>query len=107
VSCIRYSNSSLQLAFRIGAGSGISTRALLAHPDWATSIGTLRAIDPVDGMCDVWKKTVKDSRATIVKGTFDNTGVEDEWADLIIIAQVSSARGECGQSAVDVYESIT
>ncbi|OAX44702.1 S-adenosyl-L-methionine-dependent methyltransferase, partial [Rhizopogon vinicolor AM-OR11-026] len=71
----------------IGAGTGIFTRALLAHPEWATSIGTLRAIEPSDGMCGVWTKTVKDSRATIVQGTFDNTGVEDGWADLVIIAQ--------------------
>jgi hypothetical protein len=104
---MRYSNSSLQLAFRIGAGTGIFTRALLAHPDWATSIGMLRAVEPSDGMCDVWTNTVNDSRATIVKGTFDNTGVEDGWADLIIIAQVSSARVECGHSAADIHPSIT
>lgn len=71
----------------IGAGTGISTRALLAHPEWATSIATLRAVEPSDGMRDVWTKTVSDNRCTIAKGTFDNTGVEDGWADLIIIAQ--------------------
>jgi len=71
----------------IGAGTGISTRALLAHPDWATSIGTLRAVEPSDGMRDFWTKTIDDSRSTISKGTFDDTGVEDGWADLIIIAQ--------------------
>ncbi|KAG1745883.1 S-adenosyl-L-methionine-dependent methyltransferase [Suillus paluster] len=75
------------LAVRIGAGTGIFTRALLAHPEWATSIGTLRAVEPSDGMRDFWTKTVKDDRATIVNGTFDNTGVEDGWADLIVIAQ--------------------
>ncbi|KAG0704244.1 hypothetical protein DFH29DRAFT_873866 [Suillus ampliporus] len=80
-------DSSLQLAFRIGAGTGIFTRALLAHPEWATSVGTLRAVEPSDGMRDFWTKAVKDDRATIVNGTFDNTGVEDGWADLIIIAQ--------------------
>jgi SAM-dependent methyltransferase len=41
-------------------------------------------------MRDFWTKTVIDSRCTIVKGTFDDTGVEDGWADIIIIAQVSS-----------------
>jgi len=41
-------------------------------------------------MRDFWTKTVIDNRCTIVKGTFDDTGVEDGWADLIIIAQVSS-----------------
>lgn len=71
----------------IGAGTGIFTRALLSHPEWSTSIGTLRAIEPSDGMRDFWTKCVQDNRCTIVNGTFDNTGVEDGWADLIIIAQ--------------------
>lgn len=71
----------------IGAGTGIFTRALLNHPEWATSIGTLRAIEPSDGMRDFWMKRVQDNRCTIVNGTFDNTAVEDGWADLIIIAQ--------------------
>ncbi|KAG2112857.1 S-adenosyl-L-methionine-dependent methyltransferase [Suillus clintonianus] len=71
----------------IGAGTGIFTRALLTHPDWATSIGTLKAIEPSDGMRDFWTKSVKDNRCTIINGTFDDTGVEDGWADLIIIAQ--------------------
>jgi hypothetical protein len=81
-----------ELAFRIGAGTGIFTRALLNHPEWATSIGTLRAIEPSDGMRDFWMKRVQDNRCTIVNGTFDNTAVEDGWADLIIIAQASSFR---------------
>ncbi|KAG1754244.1 S-adenosyl-L-methionine-dependent methyltransferase [Suillus lakei] len=71
----------------IGAGTGIFTRALFTHPEWATSIGTLRAIEPSHGMRDFWTKHVKDNRCTIVNGTFDGTGVEDGWADLIIIAQ--------------------
>lgn len=66
----------------IGAGTGIFTRALLAHSEWAASIGTLRAIEPSEGMRDVWTDTVDDNRCSIVKGTFDNTGVEDGWADL-------------------------
>ena len=99
----------VQLASRIGAGTGIFTRALLAHSEWATDIGTLRAVEPSDGMRDIWTKTVKDSRATIVKGTFDNTGVEDGWADLIVIAQVSSVRAKCrsGQLGADVHLSAT
>ncbi|KAG0704241.1 S-adenosyl-L-methionine-dependent methyltransferase [Suillus ampliporus] len=71
----------------IGAGTGIFTRGLLNHPEWATSIGALRAVEPSDGMRDFWTKAVKDDRATIVNGTFDNTGVEDGWADLIIVAE--------------------
>lgn len=38
-------------------------------------------------MRDFWTKCVQDTRCTIVNGTFDNTGVEDGWADLIFIAQ--------------------
>ncbi|KAG2151309.1 hypothetical protein DEU56DRAFT_752242 [Suillus clintonianus] len=80
-------DSSLQLAFRIGAGTGIFTRALLTHPEWATSIGALRAVEPSDDMRDFWMKSVKDDCAAITKGTFDNTGVEDGWADIVIIAE--------------------
>ncbi|OJA10363.1 hypothetical protein AZE42_07655 [Rhizopogon vesiculosus] len=71
----------------IGAGTGIFTRALLSHPEWTTSIGALRAVDPSDDMRNFWTKTVKDNRTSIIKGTFDDTGVEDGWADLIIIAE--------------------
>jgi hypothetical protein len=56
----------------------------------------LRAIEPSDGMRDVWMKTINDKCSPIVKGTFENTGVEDGWADLIIIAQVSSINVRVG-----------
>ncbi|KAG2747424.1 hypothetical protein P692DRAFT_20849114 [Suillus brevipes Sb2] len=93
--CLSYVRSQLPKSkaplkiVEIGAGTGIFTRALLAHPEWATSIGTLRAIEPSNGMRDFWTKCVQDTRCTIVNGTFDNTGVEDGWADLIFIAQAS------------------
>ncbi|KAG2116494.1 uncharacterized protein F5147DRAFT_648981 [Suillus discolor] len=61
----------------IGAGTGMFTRALLAHSEWSPSIGTLRAIEPSGGMRDFWTKSVQDNRCTIVNGTFDDTGVED------------------------------
>ncbi|KAF8077903.1 S-adenosyl-L-methionine-dependent methyltransferase [Lyophyllum atratum] len=60
----------------IGAGTGIFTRALLAHPVWASA-----------GMREVFSRTVQDKRVTIDDGTFENTGVEDQWADLVVIAQ--------------------
>ncbi len=75
---------------RIGAGTGIFTRALLAHPDWSGSIKQLRAIEPVEGMREQFSKTVIDERVTIAEGAFDRTGVEDGWADLVVIAQVKS-----------------
>ncbi|OCH94970.1 S-adenosyl-L-methionine-dependent methyltransferase [Obba rivulosa] len=71
----------------IGAGTGIFTRALLAHPEWASAIKELRAVEPSPGMREVFARTVADERASVTEGTFDNTGVEDGWADLIVIAQ--------------------
>lgn len=39
-------------------------------------------------MREVFSKTVKDDRISISEGYFDATGVEDGWADLVVIAQV-------------------
>jgi SAM-dependent methyltransferase len=39
-------------------------------------------------MRDVFARNVQDSRVAIQEGTFDSTGLEDGWADLIVIAQV-------------------
>lgn len=75
--------------YRIGSGTGIFTRALLAHPDWSGStIGQLRAVEPSEGMREQFSKTVTDARVTVAEGTFDRTGVEDGWADLVVVAQV-------------------
>ncbi|KAG6845321.1 hypothetical protein H0H87_010778 [Tephrocybe sp. NHM501043] len=59
---------------RIGAGTGIFTRALLAHPEWSADVKQIKAVEPSAGMREVFEKTVKDERATIQDGTFDNTG---------------------------------
>ncbi|KAF8881196.1 S-adenosyl-L-methionine-dependent methyltransferase [Infundibulicybe gibba] len=71
----------------IGAGTGIFTRALLAHPDWAMAIRELKAVEPSAGMRRVFSETVTDERVSIQEGTFDTTGVETGWADFIFIAQ--------------------
>ncbi|KAA1471123.1 S-adenosyl-L-methionine-dependent methyltransferase [Dentipellis sp. KUC8613] len=71
----------------IGAGTGIFTRALLAHPEWSTSIQKLSALEPSAGMREVFAKSVSDERVTINEGFFDNTGVPDGQADLVVIAQ--------------------
>ncbi|KAH8107106.1 S-adenosyl-L-methionine-dependent methyltransferase [Cristinia sonorae] len=71
----------------IGAGTGIFTRALLAHPEWKDSVAELRAVEPSEGMRAVFTKTVVDPRVSAVDGTFDSTGVEDGWADVVIAAQ--------------------
>jgi hypothetical protein len=39
-------------------------------------------------MREVFSKTVKDERVTLLEGSFDNTGIENGWADLVVIAQV-------------------
>ena len=77
---------------RIGAGTGIFTRALLAHPEWTSSVYQLKAIEPSEGMRNVFLKTVDDDRVSVAGGSFDNTGIRDGWADIIIIAQVHSKR---------------
>ncbi|KAI0748199.1 S-adenosyl-L-methionine-dependent methyltransferase [Daedaleopsis nitida] len=71
----------------LGAGTGIFTRALLAHPDWANSMNEIRASEPSEGMRSQFSKTVTDPRASVREGTFDTTHIEDGWADLVIIAQ--------------------
>ncbi|GBE77219.1 hypothetical protein SCP_0100910 [Sparassis crispa] len=72
----------------IGAGTGIFTRALLAHPDWSHSVNQLRALKPSEGMRDVFAKFVHNPRVSIAEGTFDSTGVDNRWANLIVITQV-------------------
>ncbi|KAJ2920659.1 hypothetical protein H1R20_g16436, partial [Candolleomyces eurysporus] len=72
---------------RLGSGTGIFTRALLADPEWASNIRELRAFEPSEGMRDEFTKTVQDSRAKVFDGTFDTIGAEDGWADLVVTAQ--------------------
>lgn len=71
----------------IGAGTGIFTRALLAHPEWRDVIKELRAVEPSAGMREQFTKTVSDPRVSVAEGTFDATGVASGWADLVVIAQ--------------------
>lgn len=74
---------------RIGAGTGLFTRAFLADQDDETKIASLKAIEPSAGMRDVFRQRASHEFVTIDDGTFDNAPtVEDGWADLIIIAQV-------------------
>ncbi len=72
---------------RIGAGTGLFTKALFKHPDFSGAIRELRAVEPSAGMRDVFVKTVQDERASAREGTFDTTNIEDGWADLVTIAQ--------------------
>jgi len=71
----------------IGSGTGIFTRALLADPEWNKSIKELVAVEPSQGMRDVFAKSINDDRIHLREGTFQATGVEDGWADLVVMAQ--------------------
>ncbi|KAI5123349.1 hypothetical protein M0805_001770 [Coniferiporia weirii] len=70
----------------VGCGSGIFTRALLAHPEWNSSISELKAVEPNEGMRAVFAESTKDPRVSLSDGTFDETGVPDGWADVIMAA---------------------
>ena len=76
--------------YRIGAGTGLFTTALLAHPDWSATatIGSLKAYDPSAGMRAVFAEKTTDGRVTVAEGTFDRVDAGDSWADLVVIAQV-------------------
>ncbi|KAF9476583.1 methyltransferase type 11 [Pholiota conissans] len=71
----------------IGSGTGIFTRAILADPQWNARIKALKAVEPSQGMRDTFAEKVKDDRISLSEGFFDATGVEDGWADLVVIAQ--------------------
>jgi hypothetical protein len=42
-------------------------------------------------MRDIFSRTVKDNRVTLLDGVFQSTGMEDGWADLVVVAQVLDA----------------
>ncbi|KAF8744050.1 WD40 repeat-like protein, partial [Rhizoctonia solani] len=71
----------------LGSGTGLFTRALLNHPTFGQAVGELRAIEPSEGMRETFNKRTSDSRVSCLPGDFLKTGVEDGWADLVVIAQ--------------------
>jgi len=94
-------NESLRTHYRIGAGTGLLTRALLAHPDWSerTTIGCLKAYDPSSGMRAVFAEKNEDDRVTVAEGTFERVDAEDSWADLVVIAQAFHWCPDYGKAA--------
>jgi hypothetical protein len=76
------------ITVRIAAGTGLFTRALLAHPEWS-SIRFLKAVEPSEGMRETFLKYTPDDRVVLSEGTFNNMGLETGWADLVVIAQVN------------------
>ncbi|KAI0256831.1 S-adenosyl-L-methionine-dependent methyltransferase [Lactifluus subvellereus] len=71
----------------IGSGTGIFTRALLAHPDWASTVERLTSVEPSEGMRTIFDKSVRDERVSCQDGSFENTGIPDNSADLVVVAQ--------------------
>lgn len=78
---------------RIGSGTGLFTRSLLSQPSFS-SVKQYIGVEPSAGMRNFFiKSTVetelgKRAGVTVREGTFDNTGLEDGIADMIVIAQV-------------------
>lgn len=81
----------MTLLCRLGSGTGIFTRALLADPTFGPAIQELKAVEPSEGMRNTFNAKVSDPRVSTYAGTFDGTGVPDGWADLVVVAQVSCA----------------
>ena len=73
----------------MGAGTGLLTRPLLADPQWGKAIAELRVSEPVDGMREVIQQSIQDPRVTVSNNTFENSGLPDGWADVILIATAS------------------
>jgi len=53
-------------------------------------IQELKAVEPSEGMRKVFSERIKDDRISVSHGSFHSTGIEDGWADLVLIAQVRS-----------------
>jgi hypothetical protein len=54
------------------------------------AIKELKAVEPSEGMRGKFSESVLDQRVSVSEGTFDKTGAEDGWADLVVVAQVCS-----------------
>jgi Methyltransferase domain len=76
-------------AARVGSGTGLFTRTLLAHPQWQDCIASIHAVEPSEGMRRTFGDKTRDDRVSCHDGTFTETGEQDGWADAVIIAQVS------------------
>lgn len=88
--------SNAQTNLRIGSGTGIFTRALLADPTFGPAVQELRAVEPSEGMRATFASKISDSRVHTYEGTFDHTNVEDGWADVVIVAQVRAHKSPEG-----------
>ncbi|EJD53007.1 S-adenosyl-L-methionine-dependent methyltransferase [Auricularia subglabra TFB-10046 SS5] len=71
----------------LGAGTGLFTRALLAHSAWKDDVKELHAVEPSDDFRGTLVAGTKDPRVIARAGTFEQTGAPDGWADAVIVAQ--------------------
>ena len=51
-------------------------------------MGTLTAVEPSEGMRTIFDKSVQDERVSCQNGSFENTGITNHSADLVVVAQV-------------------
>jgi hypothetical protein len=61
---------------------------MLEQPEWSSSIGRLQAVDSRENVRESFAETIRDGRVTVANGSFTSTGVEDGWADLVVLAHV-------------------
>jgi SAM-dependent methyltransferase len=61
---------------------------MLEHLEWSSSIGRLKAVDSRENVRESFAETIRDDRVTVADGSFTRTGVEDGWADLVVLAHV-------------------
>ena len=72
---------------RLGAGTGLFTRSLLSHPTFGVAVRELQAVEPSQGMREVFQERTRDDRVSVREGSFEHTGSPDGWADLVVVAQ--------------------
>ncbi|EJD02317.1 S-adenosyl-L-methionine-dependent methyltransferase [Fomitiporia mediterranea MF3/22] len=70
----------------IASGTGKFTKSLVANLEWKKCLAELKCVEPNEGMRVVFTRTMDDPRVSLANGTFDNTGVPDNWADLVVVA---------------------
>jgi hypothetical protein len=51
-------------------------------------VGKITAVEPSEGMRAIFEKSVQDERVSCQNGSFENTGITNHSADLVVVAQV-------------------
>lgn len=53
------------------------------------AVGKMTAVEPSEGMRNIFTGSITDERVSCQNGSFENTGVSDQSADLVVVAQVT------------------